>query len=58
MSKGLGKRISDRLRRVTRMFCLRLRACKMTRCAYALLGTQLVSTWPVTRLARVSFTLI
>ncbi len=29
-----------------------------TRCAYAALGTQLVSTWPMTRLAHVSFTLI
>ena len=28
------------------------------RCAYAALGTQLVSTWPMTRLAHVSFTLI
>ena len=41
-----------------RAFCLRSRACKMTRCAYALLGTQLVSTWSMARLARVSFTLI
>ena len=34
-------------------------ACiKMIRCAYAALGAQLVSTWPMTRLAHVSFTLI
>lgn len=42
--QGLGKWISGRLRRVMRISCLRSRTCKMTRCAYAALGTQLVST--------------